>query len=249
MKNVLMSWALALFILTGLAACGSGDKEPEAVVEATPAEEAPAEEQAAAQEEAADDETETQVVVEESAAEPEGDDVAHGEKDDRRTDPDRALGHLERFMRATLGPLQLVSELAERPHAMELLARAFGASTFMAQILVRNPSWFHWLADPRVLERSRGRAAIESDLDPDVAAVTEPLACVLHTLDATERARTRYRLGAREAAARREGCRSISRARRGKGLRPVSRPSPAPARSGAATSPRRSGARRRARSW
>ena len=73
MKNVLMSWALALFILTGLAACGSGDKEPEPVVEATPAEEAPAEEQAAAQEETADDDTETQVVVEESAAEPEGD--------------------------------------------------------------------------------------------------------------------------------------------------------------------------------
>jgi thiol:disulfide interchange protein DsbA len=73
MKNVLISWALALFILTGLAACGSGDKEPEAAVEATPAEEAPAEERAVAQEEAIDDETQTQVVVEESAAEPEGD--------------------------------------------------------------------------------------------------------------------------------------------------------------------------------
>jgi L-iditol 2-dehydrogenase len=47
---------------------------------------------------------------------------------------------------------------------------------------------------------------IESDLDPDVAAVTEPLACVLHTLDATERARTRYRLGAREE---RERVRSV----------------------------------------
>jgi thiol:disulfide interchange protein DsbA len=73
MKNVMMSWALALFILTGLAACGSDDKEPETAVEATPAEEAPAEEQVATEEETADDETETQVVVEESAAEPEGD--------------------------------------------------------------------------------------------------------------------------------------------------------------------------------
>ncbi len=73
MKNALMSWALALFILAGLAACGGGEKEPEAVVETTPAEEAPAEEQATTEEEAADDETETQVVVEESAAEPEGD--------------------------------------------------------------------------------------------------------------------------------------------------------------------------------
>ncbi len=94
-------------------------------------------------------------------------------------DPDQALGHLERFMRATLGPLQLLSELAERPHAMELLARAFGASVFMAQILVRNPPWFHWLADPQVLERSRGRAAIEADLNRFLA----PLASIERRLD------------------------------------------------------------------
>jgi thiol:disulfide interchange protein DsbA len=73
MKNALISWALALVILTGLAACGSDEKEPETVVEATPAEQAPAEEQAASDEEAAGDDGETQVVVEESAAEPEDD--------------------------------------------------------------------------------------------------------------------------------------------------------------------------------
>jgi glutamate-ammonia-ligase adenylyltransferase len=87
-------------------------------------------------------------------------------------DPDEALSRLERFMRASLGPLQLLSELAERPHAMELLARAFGASSFMAEILVRNPPWFYWLADPQVLERSRGRAAIEADLDRFLAPLT-----------------------------------------------------------------------------
>jgi len=65
MKNALISWALALVILTGLAACGSDEKEPETVVEATPAEQAPAEEQAASDEEAAGDDGETQVVVEE----------------------------------------------------------------------------------------------------------------------------------------------------------------------------------------
>ncbi len=68
-----MNGALALLILIGLAACGSGDKEPEAAVEATPAEQAPAEEPAVTEEQAAADEGETQVVVEESAAEPEGD--------------------------------------------------------------------------------------------------------------------------------------------------------------------------------
>ena len=73
MKNALIGWALALLIMAGLAACGSGEQEPEAAVEATPAEQVPAEEQAATEEEPAGDEGETQVIVEESAAEPEGD--------------------------------------------------------------------------------------------------------------------------------------------------------------------------------
>jgi glutamate-ammonia-ligase adenylyltransferase len=94
-------------------------------------------------------------------------------------DPDRALSHLERFLRASLGPLQLLADLGERPHAMELLTRAFGASTFMAEILVRNPPWFYWLADPRNLERSRGRAAIEADLDRFLA----PLSSIERRLD------------------------------------------------------------------
>jgi glutamate-ammonia-ligase adenylyltransferase len=55
---------------------------------------------------------------------------------------------------------------------MELLTRTFGASPFMAQILVRSPPWFYWLADPRVLERSRGRAAIEAELDRFLAPLT-----------------------------------------------------------------------------
>jgi len=47
---------------------------------------------------------------------------------------------------------------------------------------------------------------IESDLAPDVAAVTEPLACVLHTIDATQRAWTRYRF---EADSARERVRTV----------------------------------------
>jgi L-iditol 2-dehydrogenase len=39
---------------------------------------------------------------------------------------------------------------------------------------------------------------LESDLPLETAALTEPLACILHTLDVTGRARTRYRLDARE---------------------------------------------------
>jgi glutamate-ammonia-ligase adenylyltransferase len=96
----------------------------------------------------------------------------------RSADPDRALGHLERFLRASLGPLQLLADLAERPHAMEILTRAFGASSFMAEILVRNPPWFYWLTDPRNLERSRGRAKIEADLGRSLAPVSSIDRCL-----------------------------------------------------------------------
>ena len=75
MKNALIIGALALLMLIGFTACGGADKEPETAVEATPADEqAPAaDEKAAADEEAAGEDDVTQVVVEESAAEPEDD--------------------------------------------------------------------------------------------------------------------------------------------------------------------------------
>jgi L-iditol 2-dehydrogenase len=43
---------------------------------------------------------------------------------------------------------------------------------------------------------------IESDLQAELAALTEPLACVLHTLEVVQRARTRYRLDAADAVGR-----------------------------------------------
>jgi len=73
MKNALIIGALALLMLVGFTACGGADKEPETTVETTPAEEQlPADEQAADELAAGEDDS-TQVVVEESAAEPEGD--------------------------------------------------------------------------------------------------------------------------------------------------------------------------------
>ena len=73
MKNSLMNGALALLILVGIAACGSDDKGTEPVVEEAPAESIPAEEPVTAEEETTGEEGTTQVVVEESAAEPEDD--------------------------------------------------------------------------------------------------------------------------------------------------------------------------------
>ena len=102
-------------------------------------------------------------------------------------DPDQGLRLLERFVRASLGPLQLLGDLADRPHAMDLVARTFGASPFMAEILIRHPGWLHWIADPEVLSRVHGRAEIAADLDRSLA----PLASMERRLDALRVARRR----------------------------------------------------------
>jgi glutamate-ammonia-ligase adenylyltransferase len=102
-------------------------------------------------------------------------------------DPDQALRHLERFVRASLGPLPLLSDLALRPRAMELVARTFGASPFMAEILVRHPGWLHWITEKGVLGRARRREEIEADLERFLA----PLASVDRRLDGLRIARRR----------------------------------------------------------
>lgn len=86
-------------------------------------------------------------------------------------DADAALNHLERFVKATGGTLALLSHLRENPRTIAMLARTFGSSSFMAEILIRHPAWFYWLADPEVLERTRTPHDIERDVDAALAGV------------------------------------------------------------------------------
>jgi glutamate-ammonia-ligase adenylyltransferase len=86
-------------------------------------------------------------------------------------DADAALNHLERFVKATGGTLALLSHLRENPRTIAMLARTFGSSSFMAEILIRHPAWFYWLADPEVLERTRTPDDIERDVDAALAGV------------------------------------------------------------------------------
>ncbi|HEY7515255.1 MAG TPA: glutamate-ammonia-ligase adenylyltransferase, partial [Vicinamibacteria bacterium] len=114
----------------------------------------------------------------------------------RSADPDGALLRLERFLRASLSPGQVLSALQERPPAMDVLATTFGASPFMAEILIRNPAWFHWLSDPSVLGRARTSEEIEDDLDAALA----PLQHRERQLDALRVAKRReiLHVGARD---------------------------------------------------
>jgi len=79
-------------------------------------------------------------------------------------DPDAALGRLERFVRAGGSAARVFSHLRDDPRMVEVLLHTLGASPFLAEILIRQPHWLLWLAEPGVLDRPRGRAEIADDL-------------------------------------------------------------------------------------
>jgi len=79
-------------------------------------------------------------------------------------DPDQALTYLERFTRAAINKIHLLSFLKESPHTLELLAKTFGGSPFMAEILIRNPLYLYWVADPDVLYQQRKKKEMAQDL-------------------------------------------------------------------------------------
>jgi glutamate-ammonia-ligase adenylyltransferase len=105
----------------------------------------------------------------------------------RTPDPDQGLSLLERLLRASLGPRELLEHLGARPRALEILATVLGSSPFLAETLIRSPNWFYWLAEPEVLARARGAAEMSADLRASLA----PLRSGTRRLDALRIARRR----------------------------------------------------------
>jgi glutamate-ammonia-ligase adenylyltransferase len=79
-------------------------------------------------------------------------------------DPDQALNHFERFARSTVNKTRLFSYLHESPRSLEILARTFGGSQHMAEILIRDPVYLYWLTDPQTLYQKRKKREIARDL-------------------------------------------------------------------------------------
>lgn len=79
-------------------------------------------------------------------------------------DPDQALNFLERFSRAAVSKVQLFSYLKDSPYTLELLAKTFGGSPFMAEILIRDPLNLYWVSNPKILFRERRAAEMIRDL-------------------------------------------------------------------------------------
>jgi len=86
-------------------------------------------------------------------------------------DPDGALSRFERFVRAAGSAAHVFSHLASDPRMIDVLLRTFGASPFLAEILIRQPEWMYWLSEPGVLARPRRGDEIGADLGNALASL------------------------------------------------------------------------------
>jgi glutamate-ammonia-ligase adenylyltransferase len=78
--------------------------------------------------------------------------------------PDQALVYFERFTSAGLNKPQLFSYLNSAPRAMETLVKSLGGSSYMAEILIRDPQLFYWVTDPQILNRPRRKREIQREI-------------------------------------------------------------------------------------
>lgn len=109
-------------------------------------------------------------------------------------DPDMALNNLERYAAAVDRPV-FFATLASHPGAAHLLARVFGASQFLADVLRRRPSTLAWLLEPRTM-----RVWLPEDLADDLAQSLRPFAGRDARMNALRRFKYRQllRIGARD---------------------------------------------------
>lgn len=79
-------------------------------------------------------------------------------------DPDQALNGFERLTRASLQKAGLLTYLKASPYTLSLLVKILGSSAFMAEILIRNPTYVYWISREDLLKSGLSKAALRSEL-------------------------------------------------------------------------------------
>jgi len=79
-------------------------------------------------------------------------------------DPDRALNNWEQYVLAIGAPVRHFELLLAQPKRLEILLGIFAASQFLADTLIHNPEFLNWVTASEVINGTRPRSAIESDL-------------------------------------------------------------------------------------
>jgi [glutamine synthetase] adenylyltransferase / [glutamine synthetase]-adenylyl-L-tyrosine phosphorylase len=82
----------------------------------------------------------------------------------RSADPDMALNNWERFAATLPDAAAHFTTLLRQPRRLEILLGLFAGSQFLADTLIRNPGFFDWVTDPKILQGSRGQADMREDL-------------------------------------------------------------------------------------
>jgi glutamate-ammonia-ligase adenylyltransferase len=78
--------------------------------------------------------------------------------------PDQALTYFERFSLASSNKAYLFTYLFNWKMALEVLVKTLGGSTYMSEILIRDPHVFYWVADPGILQKPWLKKAVDEDL-------------------------------------------------------------------------------------
>ena len=87
--------------------------------------------------------------------------------------PDQALANFESFSLASSNKAYLFSYLFNWKHALEVLAKSLGGSTYLSEILIRDPHIFYWVTDPGVLQKSWLKKAVDEDITRALTTLEE----------------------------------------------------------------------------
>ncbi len=82
----------------------------------------------------------------------------------RMPDPDMALNNWERYIHSLASPEFHFNVLLSRPMHLEILLAVFSNSQFLSDTLVRYPGFFNWLVNPDLLNNTRKRSDLETEL-------------------------------------------------------------------------------------
>ena len=87
--------------------------------------------------------------------------------------PDQALTYFESFSLASSNKAYLFTYLFHSKQALEVLVKSLGGSTYMSEILIRDPHIFYWVTDPGILQKPRLKKAVDEDLTRALTTLEE----------------------------------------------------------------------------
>jgi [glutamine synthetase] adenylyltransferase / [glutamine synthetase]-adenylyl-L-tyrosine phosphorylase len=87
--------------------------------------------------------------------------------------PDQALSNFESFSRASSNKAYLFTYLFNWKQALEVIVKSLGGSTYLSEILIRDPHIFYWVTDPGVLQKPWSKKSVDEDITRALTTLEE----------------------------------------------------------------------------